>query len=138
MDCARSAASPLFWLASFVAWSRSARAWSICCLSCARDSDAACSTVVAAAAVRACRSWNCAEKLKSDVSAKMDELKTRADKRADQLDAKITGTDADWAEMDAADAIDYAAWAMDNARLAVLDALDARAYATQLEKSVHA
>jgi len=40
--------------------------------------------------------------------------------------------------MDAADAIDYAAWAVDNARLAVLDALDALdANANQLEKSVH-
>ncbi len=65
--------------------------------------------------------------------ARVAELKSRADRRADQLDAKVAGTDADWAEMDAADAIDYAAWAVDNARLAVLDALDARAYATQLE-----
>jgi hypothetical protein len=36
--------------------------------------------------------------------------------------------------------IDYASWAADNARLAVLDALDAldaRAYATELAQSLH-
>ena len=44
-------------------------------------------------------------------------------------------TDADWAEADAADAIDYADWAVDNAQLAMLDAIDARAYADGLAKS---
>ena len=89
---------------------------------------------VGEAADRAQSKWT---QLKSDVSAKMDELKTRADKRSDQLDAKVAGNDADWAEMEAADAIDYASWAADNARLAVLDALDARAYATELAQSLH-
>jgi hypothetical protein len=41
-------------------------------------------------------------------------------------------TDADWAEQDAAAAIDYAEWAVDNARLTILDAIDARAYAVSL------
>jgi hypothetical protein len=36
------------------------------------------------------------------------------------------------AEDDAAAAIDYASWTVDNARLAVLDAIDARAYADEL------
>jgi hypothetical protein len=31
--------------------------------------------------------------------------------------------------------VDYAAWAVDNARLAVLNALDARAYATERAKA---
>jgi len=48
------------------------------------------------------------------------------DKRSDQLDAKVATTDADWAEADAADVIDFASWAVDNARLLALDALDAR------------
>ncbi len=87
-----------------------------------------------AAADRAQSKW---AQLRSDGSAKMDELKTRADTRADQLDAKVAATDADWSEADAADAVDYAAWAVDNARLAVLDALDARAYAAELEQSIH-
>jgi hypothetical protein len=38
-------------------------------------------------------------------------------------------TDADMAEADATAAIDHAAWTIDNARLAVLDVIDARAYA---------
>jgi hypothetical protein len=37
-----------------------------------------------------------------------------------------------WAESDAADAIDLAEWAADNAQLAVLVAIDARAYADEL------
>lgn len=37
---------------------------------------------------------------------------------------------------EASAAIDYAAWAVDNARLAALDALDARAYADELAKKV--
>jgi hypothetical protein len=39
---------------------------------------------------------------------------------------------AAWAEDDAAAAIDYASWTVDNARLAVLDAIDARVYADEL------
>jgi co-chaperonin GroES (HSP10) len=54
------------------------------------------------------------------------------DKRNAQLDAKMAAGDADWAEADADDAIDYAEWTVQNARLAVLDALDARAYAIAL------
>jgi glycerol-3-phosphate dehydrogenase len=44
----------------------------------------------------------------------------------------MAASDADWAEDDAAAAIDYADWCVDNARLAVLDAIDARAYADEL------
>ena len=40
------------------------------------------------------------------------------------------------AESEASAAIDFASWAADNARLAVLDALDARAYASELAKKV--
>ena len=68
--------------------------------------------------------------------AKMDDLQARMDKRADQIDANVAATtDASWAEDDAAAAIDYAAWTVDNARLAVLDAIDARAYADGLAKT---
>ena len=51
---------------------------------------------------------------------------------ADQLDARIAANQADGAEADAADAIDFAAWTVDNARLAVLDA---RAYADELVRT---
>jgi len=54
---------------------------------------------------------------------------------ADQLDARIAANQADGAEADAADAIDFAVWTVDNARLAVLDAIDARAYADELVRT---
>ena len=55
-----------------------------------------------------------------------------ADRRADQRDAKRAARQADGAEADAADAIEFAAWTVDHARLAVLDAIDARVYADDL------
>jgi hypothetical protein len=64
----------------------------------------------------------------------MDDFQATMDRRADQLDAKLAGGQADGAETDAADAIDFAAWTVDNARLAVLDAIDARAYADELAR----
>jgi hypothetical protein len=69
------------------------------------------------------------KQMRADASNKMDEVKARIDKRNRQIDAKAAATDADLAEADATDAIDYAAWTVDNARLAILDAIDARAYA---------
>ena len=41
---------------------------------------------------------------------------------------------ARWGEVDAADAIEFAAWTVDHLRLAVLDAIDARVYADELAK----
>ncbi len=69
--------------------------------------------------------------MKTDAAARMDDLQAKIDKRAQQLDARAAASDADRAEGDAADAIDYAQWTVDNARLAVLDAIDARAYADE-------
>jgi hypothetical protein len=73
--------------------------------------------------------------MKADAAGKMDDFQAKVDKRNRQLDAKAAATDADWAEADAADAIDYADWAVDNAQLAMLDAIDARVYADGLAKS---
>ena len=70
--------------------------------------------------------------LKADAAVKLDDVQARMDRRADQLDAKVAARQADGAEADAADAIDFAAWTVDNARLAVLDAIDARVYADEL------
>jgi hypothetical protein len=72
--------------------------------------------------------------MKADAAAKREDIKAKIDKRADQLDAKAAAKDADWAERDASDAIDYAVWAVYSARLTVLDALDARAYAVERAK----
>jgi hypothetical protein len=77
-------------------------------------------------------------RMKADASAKMEDVKAKVDKRNDQIDATMAATDADFAEADAADAIGYAEWAVDNARLAVLDALDARAYAGERAKAAAA
>jgi hypothetical protein len=70
------------------------------------------------------------KQMKSDAAAKMDEVKARMDKRAREMDADMAATDADLAEADASAAIEYAAYMIDNARLAALDAIDARAYAS--------
>ena len=70
--------------------------------------------------------------MKADTAAKLDDFEARMDRRADQLDATVAARQADGAEADAADAIDFAAWTVDNARLAVLDAIDARVYADEL------
>ena len=72
--------------------------------------------------------------LKADAAVWMDDIKAKIDKRSDQRDAKGAAKDADRAEQDAVDAIDYAVWAFVSARLAVLDALDARAYADERAK----
>jgi hypothetical protein len=69
--------------------------------------------------------------MKADAAARREDIKAKIDKRADQLDAKAAAKDADWAEQDAADAIDYAVWMVYDAQLAVLDALDARIYADE-------
>jgi hypothetical protein len=64
----------------------------------------------------------------------MDDVKAKIDKRNRQLDAKDAAGDADWAEGEAADALDFADWAVRNAELAVLDAIDAREHAVELAK----
>jgi uncharacterized phage infection (PIP) family protein YhgE len=70
--------------------------------------------------------------MKADASKKMDDVKAKIAKRRDQLNASDALIEADWAEADAYDAIDYAEWATESAGLAILDALDARAHATEL------
>jgi hypothetical protein len=72
--------------------------------------------------------------MKTDAAGRREDIKAKIDKRADQLDAKAAATDADWAEQDAADALDYAVYVIYDAQLAVLDALDARAYADERAK----
>jgi hypothetical protein len=54
--------------------------------------------------------------LKADASAWMDDVKAKIDKRADQRDAEAAAKDADRAEQNALDAIDYAVLAFYRAR----------------------
>ena len=44
------------------------------------------------------------------------------------MDAKVAANDAAWAEADAAEALDFADWAVENAQLAILDAIHSRTY----------
>ena len=81
---------------------------------------------VGEAAASARSTW---AQLKADAAAKLEDFDAKMERRADQHDAKVAGRQADGAEADAADAIEFAAWTVDHARLAVLDAIDARVYA---------
>jgi DNA repair exonuclease SbcCD ATPase subunit len=69
------------------------------------------------------------KKLQADNAAKMKDLHDRIGRQRDERDIKKAQKEADNAEEDAADALDYAAWAVDQAQLAVLDAIDARTWA---------
>jgi hypothetical protein len=73
--------------------------------------------------------------VKTDAAAKMTDVKANIDKRNRQMDAKMAATEADWAEADAADALDFADWAVENSQLAMLDAIHARAHADNLAKA---
>jgi hypothetical protein len=84
---------------------------------------------VGEAAASARSTW---AQLKADAAAKLDDFEAKMDRWADQHDAKVAARHADGAEADAADAIEFAAWTVDHARLAVLDAIDARVNADQL------
>ena len=68
----------------------------------------------------------------ADAAAKLDEGTAQVEQTRRCLDARGAAVEADWAEADAFDAIDYAEWAIDNARLAVLDAIDCRLRADEL------
>ena len=76
-----------------------------------------------------------AAKPKADASAKMGDVKAKIDRRTDQIDAKMAVQDAADAEADAMVAIEGAGWAVENARLQTLDAIDARAHAEQRAKA---
>jgi hypothetical protein len=73
--------------------------------------------------------------VKADAAAKMSNVKANVDKRNRQMDAKIAAKDADWAEADATEALDFADYVVENAQLAMLDAIHARAYADTLAKA---
>ena len=63
-------------------------------------------------------------------------FKAKAKHRADQVDADFAASDADLAEADAYAAIDYADWAVENARVAILDAIDARVTADEKSAAI--
>ncbi len=73
--------------------------------------------------------------LKADASAKVNDVKANIDQRNRQMDAKVAAKEADWAEADSAEALDFADWALGNAQLSMLDAVHARAHADKLAKA---
>ena len=75
--------------------------------------------------------------LKADAAAKRSDVKANMDMRARWVDAQVSADGADWAEADAAEALDFADSAVENAQLAMLDAIHARAYADQLAKAAN-
>jgi len=85
-----------------------------------------------AAAGRAQSKW---VQAKADAAAKREDIKAKIAKRNQMMDANAAAADADMAESDANAAISFASWAVDNARVAVLDALDAAAYSSQLNSA---
>ena len=67
--------------------------------------------------------------MKADAAAKTQDLHDRMDRKRDERDVKKAEREAEAAEEAAADALDYALWVVDQAELAVLDAIDARSWA---------
>jgi chromosome segregation ATPase len=69
------------------------------------------------------------QSMRADAAARAQDLRDRMDRQRDERDAKKAERQAEAAEEDAADALDYALWVIDQAELAVLDAIDARSWA---------
>ena len=69
------------------------------------------------------KDWNAR---KAKIAADMDALKAKVVRKTRELDARLAAKEADRLESDASLAIDYAIAAVDQARLAVLDAVAGR------------
>ncbi len=86
-----------------------------------------------AAADRTRPAW---EQARADAKARAADFKSKARTRRDKIDADMAASDADLSEAEAADAIDLAVWTIENAQLAVLDALYLRARAAEKAERV--
>jgi hypothetical protein len=85
------------------------------------------------AAQRTSDQW---QQRRAEAQKRAAELKAKAQRRLDQADTAFAVADADTARSDAFDAIDFADWAVENARLAILDAIDARVYADERQAAL--
>jgi len=81
-----------------------------------------------AAAGRTQSQW---ESIKADAAAKLRDLQDRIDRKQDKLDVKVAEHQANTTEDNAVAALDFAWWAVEEAEMAVLDAIDARAWADE-------
>jgi hypothetical protein len=88
--------------------------------------DSAAKEKAGQAAGRAQSQW---KSMQADAAAKRQDQQDRMARKRDQHDVKVAEEEAEAAEEDAADALDYATWVVDQAKLAVLDAVDARTWA---------
>lgn len=88
-----------------------------------------------AAADRTRTGW---EQMRADAKARAAELKTKARIRRERHDAHVAASDADVAEAEASAAIDYAAWTVAAAEIAILDSLYLRVRANEKATLVEA
>jgi hypothetical protein len=73
--------------------------------------------------------------LGANVQEQFDKIRAKLDEKRDDHDAKVAGRRAERAEVNAADAVGFAYWAIDEAEAAVLQAADARVIADSLHPS---
>ena len=71
------------------------------------------------------------EQMRADAKTRAAELKAEARTRREKHGADVAASDAELGEAEAAAAVDYAAWAIEAAELAILDALYLRARADE-------
>ena len=83
------------------------------------------------------RTQNRWQSVKADAATRAQDLHDRMDRKRDELDAKSAQGDAEGAEEDALDALDFARWAVGQAEVAVLDAIDNRAWADERAAASH-
>jgi hypothetical protein len=80
----------------------------------------------------AAKDWNAR---KAKIAADVDALKAKVVRKKHELDAKRAESEAERLESDASLAIDYAIASVDQARLAVLDAVDGRIQADEARRA---
>jgi hypothetical protein len=80
----------------------------------------------------AAKNWN---NMKAKIAADMSTLKAKAQNVKHDIDAKTAKDRADEMEWEAGLAIDYAIASVEQAKLAVLDALDSRVQADQVKRA---
>jgi cell division septum initiation protein DivIVA len=71
------------------------------------------------------------QSIRANAAAGARDMHDRMGRKRDELDAKSAEQDAEGAEEDALDALSFARWAVGQAEVAVLDAIDARGWADE-------
>ena len=74
--------------------------------------------------------------LRAHVRDQIEKIRAKVDEKRNDHDVTVAGHRADRAERNAADAIDFALWAIDEAEAAVLEAVDAREISDRLQSAI--